>query len=186
MIVCQKPANIGRSIYYARCAHPVDARNVREYHVATTPPRSSKNISVSSLHHCSRIRFDRGEESFVARTRLQPLPPFSPSSPEFLIHPRRMVGEEIEKLVARSKGGRSFLIVDFTGWMMKRRDEYPRRGDTTVSFFPSCNQKIRCYLSEVIASLKIYHRICVTATFCADDVIKGSGERRAQEEGVEM
>lgn len=121
-----------------------------------------------------------------ASLRLQPLPPFSPSSPEFLIHPRRMVGEEIEKLVARSKGGRSFLIVDFTGWMMKRRDEYPRRGDTTVSFFPSCNQKIRCYLSEVIASLKIYHRICVTATFCADDVIKGRGERRAQEEGVEM
>lgn len=48
-------------------------------------------------------------------------------------------------------------------------------------------------MSEVIASLKIYHRICVTATFRADDVIKGRGERKEEEqeeeeekEGVEM
>lgn len=73
---------------------------------------------------------------------------------------------------------------------MNIRDPRNLENATGFRFFsPSCNQEIRCYLSEVIASLKIYHRICVTATFCADDVIKGRGERRQEEEeeeGVEM
>lgn len=161
--------------------------------VAATPPPSTleKHFSfiVASLFSNS-FRSKPKREKLLRKLRFE-IPPFRISYPSEK-NDRRRRNREIGRSLERGTIVSHRWSHRLDDEAMRRISEIPGTWKTppaSVFFSPSCNQEIRCYLSEVIASLKIYHRICVTATFCADDVIKGRGERRQEEEeeeGVEM
>lgn len=102
MIVCQKPANIGRSIYYARCAHPVDARNVREYrccrYSTTEYPRKT-----FQFHRCiivfEFVSIEAKTEKLLRKLRFE-IPPFRISYPSEKNDRRRRnreIGRSLER-----------------------------------------------------------------------------------------